>query len=99
MVFVPGHSNINGNEPADKQAESGYGHLLPHTAVICQIVVMELNEVFTRSPVERKDADMSMIDIFNLIRFHSGHYPDLRRWQHLTDKIPLVGYVGKRRSH
>ena len=101
ILWVPGHCNLRGNEPADLEAKLGSEVAQPsvpldsstHAALIRReerqspLIHPRLTALHTTRPREEEQALLQKADGTDLIRFRCGHHPHLRRWQHMTGML------------
>ena len=99
ILWVAGHCNLRGNEPADLEAKLGSEVAQPsvtldsstRAALIrreesqSSLTHPRLTAFFTTRPREEEEAFLKKADRTNLIRFRCGHHPHLRRRQHLPE--------------
>ena len=98
ILWVPGHCNHRGNELSDLEAKLGSEVAQPsvpldsltRAALIrreerqSSLTHPRLTALYTTRPREEEEALLQKADRADLIRFHCGHHPHLRRWQHMT---------------
>ena len=98
ILWVPGHSNLRGNELADLEAKLGSevaqpsvpldsstrGALIRREERHSSLTHHRLTALCTTRLREEEEALLQKADRTDLIRFRCGHHPHLRRWQHMT---------------
>ena len=98
ILWVPGHCNLRGNEPADLEAKLGSEVAQPsvpldsstRAALIrrekrqSSLTHPRLTALYTTRLREEEEALLQKADRTDLIRFRCGHHPHHRRWQHMT---------------
>ena len=98
ILWVPEHCNLRGNEIADLEAKLGSEVAQPsvHLDSSTRAALIRREErqsSLTHSRLtalcatrlrEDEEALLQKSDRTDLIRFRCGHYPHLRRWQHMT---------------
>ena len=97
ILLVPGHCNLRGNELANLEAKLGSEVAQPSvpldSSTRAALIRREerqsslshprLTALCTTRPREEEEALLQKADRTYLIRFHCGHHPHLRRWQHM----------------
>ena len=98
ILWVPGHCKLRGNELADLEAKLGSEVAQPsipldsstRAALIrreerqSSLTHPRLTALCMTRPQEEEESLLQKADRTDLIRFHCGHHPHLRRWQHMT---------------
>ena len=98
ILWVPEYCNLRGNEIADLEAKlssevaqpsvplnsSTRASLIRREERQSSLTHPRLTALCTTRPREEEEALLKKADRTDLIRFRSGHDPNLRRWQHMT---------------
>ena len=97
-MLAPGDCDLSGNKLADHQANLEAAEIQPNNALepptwrtltrrsscFPPIKHERLKEVYTPLPDEQIKTSFAKTESTDLARFHSGHHPALRCWQHLA---------------